>query len=270
MQTRKFAGDIAIGERHTYDGLQPIYGPIPNASGKVLAAPRRRLGTENLVIVTLGQSNAANFSAGSYQAGPEVVNFSLYDGNCYRAADPLIGASGDTGNFATRLGDILIGGGLAERIVLAPIAMGNTGIEDWALGGVFHTRILVLIRRLFDAGLSPDLILWQQGEGNEADADPGGRRYRGNLVDIVETFRTYGITAPFLVALCTLCGEPHPNAANVRAGQLGAIDPDLGTFQGPDTDKIGPADRFDGCHMSEAGACKQALMWAEAIAAVRR
>jgi Carbohydrate esterase, sialic acid-specific acetylesterase len=268
MQTRKYAGDIEIGERHTYDGLQPIYGPLPDATGR-LSAPLRLPGIENLVIVTIGQSNAANFAAGRYRAEREVINFGLYDGNCYRAVDPLIGASGDTGNFATRLGDILITRGFAERVVLAPIAMGNTRIEDWALGGVFHARILALIRRLFDAELSPHLILWQQGEGNQGDDDPGGRRYRSNLIGIVETFRSYGIAAPFMIALCTLCGAPHPNAANARAGQLGAVNVSLGTYCGPDTDQIGPEDRFDGCHMSETGVHKQALMWADAIAALR-
>ena len=85
-----------------------------------------------LSIVTLGQSNAANFAAGRYRPRTNVVNFNLYDGKCYRATNPLIGASGDRGNFATRLGDILIERGFTERVVLAPIGMGNTRIEDWS------------------------------------------------------------------------------------------------------------------------------------------
>jgi hypothetical protein len=269
MALPDFAGNIEIRERHTYDGVEPIYGPIPDAIGKV-GVPPFRTGTKNLVIVTLGQSNAANFAAGSYAAQEDVANFSLYDGKCYRAVDPLVGASGNTGNFATRLGDFLIHRGLTGRVIVAPTAMGNTRIEDWALGGIFHQRILVLVRRLFDAKLSPDLILWQQGEGNKADEDPGGRRYRDHLLGIVKTFRRFGIAAPFGVALCTLCGDSHPNAANVRAGQLASISHDLGTFLGPDTDQIGPADRFDGCHMSETGVHKQAEMWADAIAALPR
>jgi hypothetical protein len=183
----KLAGDITIGDRHTYDGLQPIHGPIPDARGREPVA-RGRPETENLVIVILGQSNAANFAAGRYRAERDVVNFSLYDGNCYRAQDPLIGASGDTGNFATRLGDVLIDRGLAERVVLAPIAMGNTRIEDWAAGGIFHTRILVLLRRLFDAGLSPDLIFWQQGEGNQATTIPAAFGTAGTFLILSRPF----------------------------------------------------------------------------------
>jgi hypothetical protein len=268
MSFSKSPRTIEIGERRTYDGEQPIYGPIPDATGK-LGVPCRPLFAKNTVVVLLGQSNAANFCGGKYTAQHAVTNFSLYDGKCYRAADPLVGASGDGGNFATRLGDVLISRRIAKRVVLAPIAMGNTRIEDWVPGGTFHRRILVLIRRLDEAKLTPDFILWQQGEGNKADDDPGGSRYRSHLTSVVRTFRDYGVTAPFLIALCTLCGDPHTNAENVRAGQLSSVTRVLNTFLGPDTDQIGYEDRFDGCHMSETGAQRQAEMWADAIAKVR-
>jgi hypothetical protein len=232
------------------------------------------------VIVTLGQSNAANFAEGNYAAAGGVVNFNFYDGKCYQAIDPLLGASGLGGNFATRLGDILINRGSARRVVLAPIAMGNTRIDHWAFGGVFNKRIRVLIRRLWEAGVDPDLILWQQGEGNSGDHDLGGHRYRRSLLEVVQTFRTYGISAPFLIAQCTISGAPHSSPLirafrsfwrhNVRMGQRRAVSDENGTFLGPDTDRIGYEDRFDNCHMSASGAQKQAEMWADAIDAFLR
>jgi hypothetical protein len=247
-----------------YDGAEPIYGPIPSTIGRQQAACIARAET-TFVIVTLGQSNAANFAAGRYSARHDVVNFNVYDGKCYRAIDPLVGASGDGGNFATRLGDVLIERGFAARVVLAPIGMGNTRIEDWSSGGIFNQRIRVLVRRLFDAGITPDIILWQQGEGNAGDDDPGGRNYTRHLLEVVKTFRNSGIAAPFMIALCTLCGEPHPNAGNARAGQRAAVGAELATFLGPDTDQLGHEYRFDGCHMSESGVLKQAEMWANSI-----
>ena len=267
MRSVKSPLKIEIGHRQTYDGEQPIYGPLPDATDKVAISCRPPFAKKS-VIVILGQSNAANFCGGKYAAKHSVANFNLYDGKCYRAVDPLVGASGDAGNFATRLGDVLISRSFARGVILAPIAMGNTRIEDWAPGGIFNRRILVLIRRLYEAKLTPDLILWQQGEGNKADDDPGGRRYRLHLVGVVNTFRNYGITAPFLIALCTLCGEPHPNAANIRAGQVNSVAGELNTFLGPDTDQIGFEDRFDRCHLSERGAQRQAELWADAIAKV--
>jgi hypothetical protein len=258
---------IEIGTRASYDGIEPIYGPLPDATGRTEC---HRVAERSATIVVVGQSNAANFAAGRYTAGPNVVNFNIYDGRCYPAVDPLIGASGDSGHFATRLGDFLIERGLAKHVTLAPIGMGNTRIEDWSSSGVFNYRILVLIRRLYEAHLKPDLILWQQGEGNREDNDPGGIRYRDNLIDVVTTFRRYGIDAPFMIALCTLCRGHHPNAAFIRTGQLRAVNPQLGTFLGPDTDQIGSEDRYDGCHMSESGVRKQAEMWADAIATLKQ
>jgi hypothetical protein len=247
-----------------YDGAQPIYGPIPNATGRQQVACVAG-GRNTFVVVTLGQSNAANFAAGRYSARHDVLNFNAYDGKCYRAIDPLVGASGDGGNFATRLGDILIERGLADRIVVAPIAMGNTRIEDWSSEGAFNQRVRVLIRRLFDAGITPDVILWQQGEGNAGDDDPGGHTYSRHLLEVVQTFRDYGTAAPFMIALCSLCGQPQPNAKNVRLGQRAAVSAEIGTFLGPDTDLLGPEYRFDACHMSENGAHRQAEMWADSI-----
>ena len=49
------------------------------------------------VILVVGQSNAANEGSGRYPAGPGVFNWNLVDGKCYRAADPLLGASGTEG-----------------------------------------------------------------------------------------------------------------------------------------------------------------------------
>lgn len=252
-----------------YDGAQPVYGPIPGAAGRQQVACTAG-GKNTFVVVTLGQSNAANFAAGRYGARRDVVNFNAYDGKCYRAIDPLLGASGDGGNFATRLGDILIERGFAGRIVVAPIAMGNTRVEDWSSTGAFNQRIKILIRRLFDARINPDVILWQQGEGNVGDDDPGGRNYSRHLLEVVMTFRMYGISAPFMIASCALVADPPPTSEIVRAGQRAAVRIDHGTFLGPDTDLIGHEDRFDRIHMSEIGVAKQAKMWADSIMALRR
>jgi hypothetical protein len=46
------------------------------------------------MLVTLGQSNAANHGAGHYAALRDVANFNLYDGQCYAAADPLLALLG--------------------------------------------------------------------------------------------------------------------------------------------------------------------------------
>jgi hypothetical protein len=216
--------------------------------------------------VTLGQSNAANSGQGLYAPKHRVDNFNLYDGKCYNAVEPLLGPTGQGGNFATRLADMLIERRLADRVVLAPIAMGGTTVEQWAIEGLFNRRIAASIRRLYDAGLTPDFILWHQGEGNAARGDVNGRQYRKNLLEVVASFRSYSINAPFFVALATRCGEAvHPNAVNVREGQRTTTIGQLGIFAGPDTDLIGTEHRYDACHMSESGLILHATAWAEIL-----
>jgi hypothetical protein len=262
--------EIVLGSRETYDILDQDWKSMDDTSGKTPAPCQTDDGTKTLVVITLGQSNAANSGAVKFTPVHRVLNFNLYDGRCYLAADPLLGASNNGGNFATRLGDILISLGFADRVVLAPIAMAGSRVEQWAYEGVFNNRIRTLIRRLYDAKLAPDYILWHQGEANLESYDIGGRQYRKNLLEVVSTFRQYGIAAPFFIALATRCGPPHPNPGFLRSGQQSAVNAQIGTFLGPDTDLIGLEHRFDECHMRESGLELHARAWADAIANHRK
>jgi len=261
---------IILDDTDTYENLDQNWLSIHDASGRkqtttAIVGDR----TRTAVIIILGQSNAANHGAGRYVAKHRVDNFNIYDGKCYHAEDPLLGPSGEGGNFATRLGDKLIEDGLFDRVILAPIAMGGTTVEQWADQGMFNRRIPVLIRRLHDAGLNANFVLWHQGEGNPGMGDRDGRQYRKNLLEVIATFRRYGVRAPFFVALATLCGGPHQNAENIRAGQRGAVDHAAGIYQGPDTDIIGVEYRWDKCHFDEMGLALAAALWVEAIAEFR-
>jgi Carbohydrate esterase, sialic acid-specific acetylesterase len=160
----------------------------------------------------------------------------------------------------------LIEAELFDRVIIAPIGMGGTIVEQWAEDGLFNRRILALIRRLHDAALRPDFILWHLGEGNSGAGDENGRQYRKNLLEVVSTFRRYGVDAPFFVVLATWCGGPHLNAENIRAGQHGAVNPLLGIYLGPDTDTIGPEHRWDACHFDETGLDFAASLWLKSLA----
>lgn len=218
------------------------------------------------VIVILGQSNAANHGSGTYVAKNRVDNFDIYSSKCFKAADPLLGPSGKGANFATRLGDILIERRLFERVIIASIAMGSTTVEHWAEEGMFNPLIGVLVRKLHDANLSPDFILWHQGEGNPGVGDSNGRQYRKNLLEVIRTFRQYGVTSPFFVALTTRCGGAHLNAENIRNGQRSATNRAIGIFLGPDTDQFDNTFRYDQCHFNEIGLDRHAAAWADVLA----
>jgi hypothetical protein len=215
------------------------------------------------VIVTMGQSNATNSGDTIYTAKRDVLNFNINDGKCYRAKDPLLGTTGIGGNFATQLGDILIERGDYDRIVIVPVAVDSTHIEQWAPGGELHFRALMASARMFSAGMSPDYVLWQQGEGNKPKSQHDIERYTMDVRAIVQSLRRSGSKAPFFVALTTICGgTPYEPT---RQAQRAAISPELGIFLGPDTDALGPEFRYDGCHFNRDGQIRQAELWVDAI-----
>jgi Carbohydrate esterase, sialic acid-specific acetylesterase len=259
---------IVLGPADTYELLDHNWKSNADTTERAVVPCSDGGPLRPLVILTLGQSNAANEGRGLHIPKHRVDNFNLYDGKCYKAVEPLLGPTGQGGNFATRLADMLIERRLADRVVLAPIAMGGTTVEHWTHEGLFNRRIAASIRRLYDAGLSPNFILWHQGEGNASAyiGDAGGRQYRKNLLEVVASFRAYSVNAPFFVALATKCGPvAHPNAPNLRDGQRTAAIGQLGIFVGPDTDLIGAEHRYDDCHMSESGLTMHAAAWADIL-----
>ena len=217
------------------------------------------------VIVVLGQSNAANRGQGRYTSRGPVYNFNIFDAKCYRARDPMLGATGNEGSPWARLGDKLVSQGIFQNILFVPIAVGGTSVTDWAPGGPIHQRLIYTLQRLSAASLMPTHILWHQGEsdaaGNTTVAD-----YKMKFMEIVKTIRNTKINAPIYLAVATHCGTtPELFHRGVRQAQKELVDLPNGIFPGPDTDTIGTEDRVDDCHMSSSGLQKHSELWFNAI-----
>jgi hypothetical protein len=217
------------------------------------------------VIVVHGQSNAANYGNTRYSAREAVDNFNPSSGKCFAAADPLLGTDGAGGNFATRLGDILIQAGRYDRVILVPIAVEGASLS--VLNNEQAGRIDNAISKLRAARLTPTHFLFQQGE-KDAMLTTTQEQYVSLLHRIVTRFRAAGFEAPFYLSRSSKCDIIDPNnRAAVRAGQLTAISDQLNIRPGPDTDMIGNDGRnpHDGCHMNELGTLSNAALWAAFI-----
>lgn len=220
---------------------------------------------DTAIIVVHGQSNAANYGALRYRARQAVDNFDPETGKCFAAVDPLLGAGGTGGHFATRLGDILIESGRYKRVVIAPIAIGGASLS--ALNSQYVERIDRLISSLKAARLTPTHILFQQGE-TDAHLTTTTEDYVAMLHRLVQRFRSAGLDAPFYLTQSTKCDYDRPtNIAPIRQAQLLARDARLNIRRGPDTDTIGNdgRDPDDGCHMNEIGTLANAALWAAFI-----
>jgi hypothetical protein len=220
---------------------------------------------QTAVIVIHGQSNAGNYGSSRYAAREAVDNFDPATGKCFAAVDPLLGADGAGGNFATRLGDILIQSGRYNRVILVPIAAGAASLS--ALNNEHAGRIDNVILKLKAAGLVPTHLLFQQGE-KDAMLTTTQDQYVSLLRELVARFRAAGFDAPFYVSQSTKCDAVDPkNTVAVRAAQQSATDGPLNIRRGPDTDTIGNEGRnpHDGCHLNELGMLANAALWAAFI-----
>jgi hypothetical protein len=220
------------------------------------------------VILTFGQSNAANSGEERYAARGAVHVFNVFDMRFYRAVDPLPGASHDGGSVWGRVGDKLIDAGTAQSVLIVPIAFGATYIKDWAPGGDCYRRLLFALHRLKSAGIKIDMLCWHQGEADANHTGMSGAEYCAHFRSMLRALREEAVNAPVYVALATLCeGEPHPyqNAAEIRRGQKKVISIRDQVLPGPDTDLIGIEHRRDGCHFSASGQELAAQAWFKTI-----
>jgi hypothetical protein len=218
------------------------------------------------VLLLGGQSNIANEGDPDGRIVPAhgVYNFNIFDGRCFVARDPLLGATCDRSNVAARLGDLLVRSGLCSRVLLVPIAHGGTFIREWTAAGRMRPRLLFALKRLNKAGIVVTHVLWQSGEAEAAQTSADAPAWIRDFADIVTSIRAHGLTAPIYVAQGTICC----NGGNevIRSAQRAVCSPALGVLPGPDLDVIDISKRWDGCHFSATGLQEAAQLWLACLA----
>jgi hypothetical protein len=266
----KFEGDDGTLEYAKAGGIYVDGNQAPVFEDRLVSPMvANPLGTT--VILTFGQSNAANSCEERYTPRGTVHVFHAFDMKFYRAIDPLAGASDEGGSVWGRLGDRLIDAGFARSVLFVPIAFGATYIEDWVPGGQYYRRLLFALHRLKRADIKVDMLCWHQGEANANHTPMTADEYRDCFRAMLRGLREAGVEAPVYVALATLCEDgPHPfqNSAQIRLGQKRLVSRDS-VRPGPDTDQIGIKHRHDGCHFAASGQELAAQAWFKAITAGR-
>jgi hypothetical protein len=218
-------------------------------------------GKRAVVALVFGQSNAGNSGESRVAAGDGVYVF--HEGRLHPAEDPLPGATGAGGTVWTRLGPRVLGKGLADAVVFVPMAVAGAKIDRWTPGGDLHPRLLTTLDDLAAAGLPLTHLLWHHGE-SDARADTPQAEYVRIFHAMLESIRSRGVHAPVLVSVATLCQAERPDES-LREAQKSLVDERTGIFAGPDTDLLGYAYRYDGCHFSKEGLEEYADAWLTAI-----
>ncbi|MEH2474735.1 hypothetical protein V1281_004086 [Nitrobacteraceae bacterium AZCC 2161] len=259
------------------------------ALSRAVAFPCDKIPREGLaVLLTAGQSNISNTGTPDqntrqlYQPHNVFYNFNRFDGKCYIARNPALGTPGDGENVAVRLGDDLIDRKIYKNVLIAPIAIGGTYLEEWRpRGGKYFEIVLAAIAGLRDYNLEPTAVLWHQGEFNALAfatngaedgtklnvttpmREAGRLSYIRNYLEIIAGIRAADVEAPIFIATATRCGAGQDEI--IRSAQASLPNPSLGVYAGPDTDTIGVSMRPDRCHMTHAGTDQHARMWADRL-----
>ncbi|MES2047748.1 MAG: sialate O-acetylesterase [Pseudomonadota bacterium] len=218
-----------------------------------------------LVILALGQSNAANHGARGIDTDVPVAL--IAGGKCIMAVDPLPGATGLGGSIWYRLPRHFAELEPRRAIVMAVLAVDATSINEWTnQKSLLRERLSQQLKSMQTLGLAPRFILWQQGE---ADAIAGTSRedYSAGLDQLAGILDQEKIAAPIVLARSTVC-RTEPNPA-IRAAIEEKVVSNPRFKLGPDTDyDIHEGLRVKKCHFSTEGLDRAAQLWADTIAAL--
>jgi len=228
---------------HGRDALQknPMPASCPDPSKERVA-----------VLLTAGQSNASN-EGGVGEPAPTYSDavLNLWNGRCFIARHPLLGATGGDQSPWIETAKLLLASGKFSKVVIVATAIGGTGAHEWASGGEFHERMLKRIAEAKAAGLTPTPFLWHQGE-HEGVNRKAGAAYEANLVSIINSVRRQTGDIPALIALASRCSQ-HGPSDEIRNAQRRVAQSLSGVLVAVDSDAIGLAHRYDGCHFTVDG-----------------
>jgi len=226
-----------------------------------------------MVLLVYGQGNAANGGEVKYRPKHNVLN--AYKGKCYKAIDPLLGATDNKGTVWSRLADKIIESGVYENVIIKTIAVGGTPIVCWTVNGMgigykgrlfgnYHSKILEAHEEMNAMDIPITHILWHQGESDTINKTTK-IEYKESFLDMLNNMRKHGIEAPIYVAQASRYGKK--TSEDVVQAQVELSLECENVFAGPNTDIIDSFDdrTEDGQRFSELGLEKHASGWLKAL-----
>ncbi len=216
------------------------------------------------VLLAIGQSNAANHASQRVVTRHPGAVLNYFEGTCFAAASPLLGASAEKGEFLTLLADKLVSDGVYRSVVIVSAGIGSSPIARWQRDGDLNEKLKATLKEL-SARYKVTDVVWHQGE-SDFDYSTSTKVYLKSFASLLETLTESGINAPVFTAIATRCMAGTPGGNPVAAAQRALVD-NKRIFLGADTDNLlSAADRQSGtCHFTESGQVKTAASYAEAI-----
>ena len=220
-----------------------------------------------MVLLISGQSNSANHGGQRYasQYGDKVINY--FDGKCYIAKSPLLGATGLEGDSWTFLGNLLVQQGVADQVIIAPTGIAGSAISQWEVGSPYQQMLQNSAQKLLSQ-YHVTHMLWHQGE-TDYGKHTSQADYEKIFMGIANALRQQGMDAPIYVSQTSQCWmDANWRADNpVTQAQRALVNPEKKIFAGVNSDALmSELDRFDNCHFSGTGQEKFARAWLNLLA----
>jgi len=209
-------------------GLKQIVWDAPIPTQAIFNDMRGRLAVacpqSAPVIVAIGQSNGANVVPGAVGRST-VPAYNFYNGQCFAAEDPLLGASGQLGSIWTQLAQNLAADG-SPLVLFAGAVSGSTVAEWLPEERGYWSRLAAQLTQAKQAGLLPEVVIWLQGE---ADAAAGTSRqsYRQALTMLIDLSRAQSFAPDrpaWIIFQATICGTEAIGAREIRSAQNDIVD----------------------------------------------
>ena len=219
------------------------------------------------VLLTIGQSNSANYGEKKYTTQYPTKVFNYFNGQCYVASSPLLGAQGLFGEFTTLLADQLIDNGDYDAVIIVSSGIGGTPIKRWKLGGDLNTMLQAVLSDV-NSKFKITEIIWHQGEADFAEKT-SPENYTNSFLSLLKSIRQVNTKLPpIYYAIATKCGDaPNWTTHNpIAKAQQKLANNKNHIYLGANTDNFLDEDRVaDHCHLSATGQLKTANYFAAAI-----
>ena len=208
-----------------------------------------------IVIVTGGQSNAANALSDPLQPDSASHSYMVQDGRCYPLRDPVLGATGQGGSLWSGLGPALARQS-GRPVVFINGAVGGSQLGDWLdERSGYAARLLTQVAAARQAGMTADHVIWIQGE-TDAAARTDPAVYVGQLKALMVVFDASGTLpadVPWLVFRSTRCKDRPNNGAALDAAVTAFAEQSPRVTAGPLASALGNEARWDTCHFNGHG-----------------
>lgn len=203
------------------------------------------------VIIGFGQSNSANSAGHRFKTNKNILNF--FNGKCYIANDPMLGATGTRGSIWIPLSEELK---IEDRvIVLATFGIGGSKVSDWLDKTrlyPFYTENIASLKRLYE---NPQAVVWIQGE---SDVSTPNEVFNIQLKQWFKILRSDFKQSNIFVTGTSYCSNRSNEnvllSQRKNAKEIGAI------YVGSTDDLFEQDYRYDDCHFSEKGIRELALL----------